>query len=107
MSKTFDDIYNATPFYPTDRTDQLGEIGRQMVLKAALGYSREAGEFASTQEVFAWVAGMMVGLVQVAQASLPRGDPADTAIVEMLTMNARWAVDMARSCEGKDPLPVA
>lgn len=31
----------------------------------------------------------------------------DRAIREMIIMNAAWAVDMARACEGKDPLPSA
>lgn len=107
MSDAFQRLYNATPFDPNDRTDQLGEFGRQMVLKAALGVNRNMGDFASAQEVMDTVGGMMVGLVQFAQCSLERGDKADQAIREMLVMNAGWAVDMARSCEGKDPLPTA
>lgn len=107
MSRTFQEIYDASPFDPTSRTDQLGELGRDMVLKAALGLHRDAGELASAQEVMDIVGGMMVGLVQVAQASLTNSDAADIAIREMIIMNAAWAVDMARSCEGKDPLPSA
>lgn len=107
MSDAFQRLYNATPFDPNDRTDQLGEFGRQMVLKAALGASRNIGDFANALEVMDVVGGMLVGLVQFAQSSLERGDPADRAIREMLVMNAAWAVDLARSCEGLDPLPTA
>lgn len=107
MSRTFQEIYEASPFNPNDRCDQLGELGRQLILKAALGVSREAGEFADAHEVMDWLGGMMVGIVQAAQASLTRSDQADAAIREMLTMNAAWAVDLARSVEGKDPLPSA
>lgn len=107
MSDAFQRLYNATPFYPNDRTDQLGEFGRQMVLKAALGASRNIGELANAQEVMDVVGGMMVGLVQFAQSSLERGDPADRAIREMLVMNAAWAVDLVRSSEGLDSLPTA
>jgi hypothetical protein len=108
MPKTFQEIYDAKPFDPNSRPDQLGEIGRQVVLKAAAGSARQAGEFANGQEVMDMLGGMMVGLVQVAQASLQGDeDRIDAAIREMLTMNAAWAVDLARSCEGKDPLPSA
>jgi len=107
MSDAFQRLYNATPFDPNDRIDQLGEIGRQVVIKAALGASRNIGELADAQDVMGVVAGMLVGLVQFAQSSLERGDPADRAIREMLVMNAAWAVDLARSSEGLDPLPTA
>jgi hypothetical protein len=107
MSRTFQQIYDASPFNPNDRTDQLGELGRQMILTAAIDIHSDAGELANGQEVMDIVGGMLVGLVQVAQASLNRSDQADTAILEMITMNARWAVDMARACDGLDPLPVS
>lgn len=89
------------------RTDQLVEIGRNTVIEAFVGAIEQAGEFVTAHEMMDLLGGMMVGIVQVAQSAMESSDRADSAIREMMTMNAARAVDFARAFEGKEPLPSA
>ncbi len=106
MSDTFARLYGATAFDPDDRQDQIGEAARQSVLDAVL----EAGFAVEDSKDMAYLlGGLLVGVVQVMQAtSAPAPgttrDQIDAAIRASIMQMAPWAVDMARSAEGKEPL---
>lgn len=107
--KTFERLYNATPFDQTDRQDQLGEAARKLLLDTAFPVTSLVQD---GQDIPYLLGGLLVGIVQVLQATSSSADgmsrdEIDAAIRVSIMQIAPWAVDMARSAEGKEPLPNA
>ena len=103
MSDAFQRLYDATPFDPDDPLDQIGEVARQMVLTSALGVIQKL-HVKTPEETNIQIGGMIVGLVQVMQASFGASDEVDAAIRASIIQTAPWAVDLARTIQGKGPL---
>ena len=103
MTGTFQRLYQATPFDPTDRQDQIGDAARMAVIDAALQTKLTMGVKGS-EDLPALLCGLLVGLVQVMQATSTPSDQADAAIRTSIMQLTPWAVDMARAAEGKEPL---
>ena len=106
MSATFARLYGAKPFDPDDRQDQIGEAARQLLLSTAHPVTAliQGGE-----DMPYLLGGLLVGIVQVLQATATSAngmseEEIDAAIRSSLLEIAPWAVDMARSAEGKEPL---
>ena len=104
--KTFQRLYGATSFNPDDRQDQLGEAARRMLLDTALPVTSLVQD---GKDMPYLLGGLLVGIVQVLQATASSAngmsrDEIDAAIRASLIQIAPWAVDMARSAEGKEPL---
>ena len=104
MTTAFERIYKATPFDPSDRQDQIGEAARKAVIQSALQTNLTMG-VRDGQDMPYLLGGLLVGLVQVVQATAGRSDETDAAIRASIMQIAPWAVDMARSTEGRDALP--
>ena len=103
MARDMQTKWGATPFDPTDPNDAVGESARKAVLdafanvKADVDGADRAGEYL--------LGGMLVGVVQVMQASLDAdGEQFDAQIRASLMQIAPWAVDMARSAQDRPPL---
>ena len=103
MTDTFRRLYGATPYDPTDRHDQIGEIGRTAIIEATLRVHDQI-EIRGGADAPALLGGLLVGLTQVIQATMVAGDRTDAAIRASIMQLAPWAVDMARAAEGKEPL---
>jgi hypothetical protein len=105
MGDTFQRLYGATAFDPNDRQDQLGEAARLLILDAALPV---LARVQSGKDMPHLLGGLLVGIVQITQAvARPGGmtaDEIDASIRASIIQIAPWAVDMARSAEGKEPL---
>lgn len=97
--------YGAGRFDDDDANDRLAEKCRKAVIDAYASAIGPEDDDAPRQGEFI-VAGLMVGVVQIIQASLSvSGDTADAATRASLLQITPWAVDMARAFEGRDPLP--
>lgn len=94
----------ATPFDPRDPADQLGEAARRHLLDSAAPLLKAAR---SNEDIAAVLGGLLVGIAQIMQACLVDGDEADAAIRATILQLAPWAVDMARSAQGKGSPPDA
>lgn len=103
MADTFTRLYGATAFDPAHRQDQIGELARRTLLKAAQETGVTMG-VSSGEDTSYLLGGLLVGIVQILQATMVAGDQADAAIRGSIMQIAPWAVDMARSAEGKEPL---
>lgn len=106
MSATFARLYGAKPFDPDDRQDQIGEAARQLLLSTAHPVTALIQD---GKDMPYLLGGLLVGIVQVLQATASSADgmseeEIDAAIRSSLLEIAPWAVDMARSAEGKEPL---
>jgi hypothetical protein len=102
MKAAFQRLYGAEPFDPNDRQQQLAESARKLLLATAIDTTKlvQGG-----QDMPYLLGGLLVGIVQVLQATAnPQDDETDAAIRASIMQIAPWAVDMARSCEGKEPL---
>lgn len=105
MSETFARLYGATAFDPDDRQDQIGELARRTLLDAVLKTGVTAG-IESGDDMPFLLGGLIVGIVQIVQAiatGMPR-DEIDASIRASIMQLAPWAVDMARSADGLEPL---
>lgn len=91
----------ATPFDPRDPADQLGEAARRHLLDSAAPLLASA---TSHDDIGSVLGGLLVGVAQIMQACLDDGDEADAAIRASILQLVPWAVDMARSAQGKGPL---
>lgn len=103
MGDTFQRLYGATAFDPNDRQEQIGELARQTLLQAALETGITMGVTGGEDTPYL-LGGLLVGIVQILQATMVAGDETDAAIRASIIQIAPWAVDMARSAEGKEPL---
>lgn len=105
MADTFARLYGATPYDPNDFQDQLGEMARQALLSSA---EPVVMMVRNGQDMPALLGGLLVGTVQVLQATADSRtsgtDQVDAAIRTSIIQLAGWAVDMARSAEGREPL---
>ena len=100
--KAFQRLYGAaSPFDPTNRQDQLGEDARRHLLITALSFTEGVKDRGDLPHL---LGGLLVGIVQVLQATAGTGDETDAAIRASIIQIAPWAVDMARSAQGKEPL---
>ncbi|MFQ6550474.1 hypothetical protein AADZ90_021230 [Aestuariibius sp. 2305UL40-4] len=96
--------YGARRFDENDANDRCAERVRQAVL-AAYREALSPEDDEAPQQTEYVLGGLMVGIVQIMQASLEKsGDQADAAIRASILQLTPWAVDMARSFEGKAPL---
>lgn len=105
MTSTFQRLYDAKPFDPDDYQDQLGEAARRLLLDSALPVT----SLVRTGDDMPYLlGGLLVGIVQILQATAGGAgmsrDEIDAAIRASLMQIAPWAVDMARSAGGKEPL---
>lgn len=100
----FQRLYGATAFDPSDRQDRLGEAARKMLINTALN-TEVTGLVRGGSDMPYLIGGLLVGIVQVLQATAtPQDDQTDAAIRASIIQIAPWAVDMARTVEGKEPL---
>lgn len=105
MTGAFERLYGATALDPADRQDQIAELARRTLIDAA----RRTGatmQVRGGEDLPFLLGGLMVGVVQVIQATAGEGpkDEIDAAIRSSLMQMAGWAVDMARSAQGLEPL---
>lgn len=100
-SKRFQQLYGATPFDPNSQGDQIGESARRLLLDAALPVTLMVTK---SEDLPFMLGGLLVGIVQILQAAAISGDEVDAAIRASIIEIAPWAVDMARSSQGKEPL---
>jgi hypothetical protein len=106
MTDAFKRMYGATRFDPNDRQDQIGECARVALLASA----REVGITMSVrdgQDMPYLLGGLLVGVVQILQATSVMGEETDAAIRASIIQLAPWAVDMARAAQGAEPLATA
>jgi GAF domain-containing protein len=107
MNNTFQRLYGATQFDPNDRQDQIGEAARRTLLASALQASITMA-VEDGQDMPYLLGGLMVGMVQILQATSAMGqDETDAAIRASIIQIAPWAVDMARAAQGLEPLATA
>lgn len=107
MIDKFSQKYAATPFDPSDPGEALAERMRGALISAVLDATRPEDDTIPTALAYTQ-AGLMVGLAQVLRASANGSrDEVDAAIRASTIQSAGWAVDMARACQGVDPLPEA
>ncbi|MDZ7906403.1 MAG: hypothetical protein U5N55_11955 [Cypionkella sp.] len=105
MKSTFERLYNATPFDPDSREDQIGEAARRTLIKAAIetDVTRSVCNGADMPYL---LGGLLVGIAQImksAATGIP-DDEIDAAIRVSIIQVAPWAVDMMRASQGKEPL---
>jgi hypothetical protein len=104
--KAFQRLYDAKPFDPDDRQDQLGEAARRLLISTALPVTSLVQD---GKDMPFLLGGLLVGIVQVLQATASSSngmtrDEIDASIRASIVQIAPWAVDMARSAEGKEPI---
>jgi len=99
----FTEKYGAVPFDENSHNDAVAERARRAVLQAYTKTISKDDELAPRQLEFI-LAGLLVGVVQVVQASAEQSDQADAAIRSSIIQTAPWAVDHARAQHGLDPL---
>lgn len=105
MTAKFARLYGATAFDPDDRQDQIGETARRALIEAAIKTGVTMGVESGDDMPFL-LGGLLVGAVQITKAiatGMPP-DEIDAAIRASIIQIAPWAVDMARSIDGKEPL---
>jgi hypothetical protein len=94
-------LYGAGPFDENNPQDQLGETARRAVLQAA---EKAICSVRSGADMPYVIGGLLVGIVQLVQAATNQSDEDDAAIRASILQLTPWAVDMARSVSGKEPL---
>lgn len=96
--------YGQVEFDPNDPNDALADRARQAVIRAFEETISPEDDLAPRQLEYT-LAVLQIGVVQVIQAiSAKQGDEADAAIRASIIQTAGWAVDMARSAQGREPL---
>ncbi len=99
----FQRLYGAQPFDPNDRLDRIAEAARKTLIRTAIE-TEATMAVEGGPDLPALLGGLLVGLVQVVQATTFASDQRDAAIRTSIMQLAAWAVDAARSAEGKEPL---
>lgn len=108
MKTAMERLYGSKVFDPEDRGDQIGETARLALIDAAASTRINQGVM-SGEDMPYLLGGLIVGIVQILQATASCADgmsrdEIDAAIRASIMQIAPWAVDMARSVDGLEPL---
>lgn len=102
--ETFQRLYDAEPFDPTDRHDMMAETARRMLIDTFRASLQDL-DAQSGEDVQAILAGLMVGIACVTACQMPISDQSHAAIRSGVIEMVPFSVDMMRDIINLPPLP--